>query len=334
MKAEADPFGYITLRLPAVRSPNYVEGSNGWTINQDGSAEFNNLEIRGTFLGTDFEMNSEGIFFYSGVPALGNLLLALAPASGFDSLGNAYAQGLSIGSGPFSIVIGETGGSPLILFTTNRTAVSSSSSIQTVVQGGAGLAQYEQVQILGARDTTELDSVASSWSSSSPDGSQHATISHFYGDSGGILRAYFQASYQGCLIRVGSITAAQPGTGTSSTNAALPESWHALSLGAGFTSNAADQAPRIRLDGLGGGIARLDGVVYTSAATAAGATIATVAAYAPKLRKRFPADTSFSGYAAGATGIMVSAAGVITAGPAASAAGQQLILDGMSWPID
>lgn len=39
--------GGITLRIPAIRSPNYVAGSAGWTINIDGSAEFANATVRG-----------------------------------------------------------------------------------------------------------------------------------------------------------------------------------------------------------------------------------------------------------------------------------------------
>lgn len=39
--------GGITLVRPAIRSPNYVTGVSGWTINIDGSAEFFNAVIRG-----------------------------------------------------------------------------------------------------------------------------------------------------------------------------------------------------------------------------------------------------------------------------------------------
>lgn len=87
--------GSTVLRRPAIQSPNYVATVSGWTINADGSAEFNNLTIRGTFNGTDFIMNSSGLFIYSGTPALGNLLISLAPAAGTDSFGNAYEQGIA-----------------------------------------------------------------------------------------------------------------------------------------------------------------------------------------------------------------------------------------------
>lgn len=57
--------GGVVLRRPAIASPDYEAGVQGWSINQDGSAEFNDLAIRGTFSGTDFVINSSGIFFYA-----------------------------------------------------------------------------------------------------------------------------------------------------------------------------------------------------------------------------------------------------------------------------
>lgn len=85
--------GGVALRRPAIQSPNFVTKVSGWTINADGSAEFNNLTIRGVFNGTNFVMNSSGLFFYSGTPAANNLIESHSPASGTDSFGNAYLQG-------------------------------------------------------------------------------------------------------------------------------------------------------------------------------------------------------------------------------------------------
>ena len=81
LKPENPVVGGTVLRRAAVQSPNYVPGTSGWTINQDGSAEFNNLTIRGTFLGADFIISSSGAFFYSGTPALGNLIFSIAPST-------------------------------------------------------------------------------------------------------------------------------------------------------------------------------------------------------------------------------------------------------------
>lgn len=47
------------------------------------------------FNGLDFTIDSAGIFFYSGTPASGNLVMALTNSSGNDPYGNAYNAGFS-----------------------------------------------------------------------------------------------------------------------------------------------------------------------------------------------------------------------------------------------
>lgn len=81
--------GGTTLVRPAIKSPNYVAGSAGWTINVDGSAEFNNITIRG---GTTVGGTS---LYYNGTPAAGNLIASITASSGTDSFGNAYLAGIT-----------------------------------------------------------------------------------------------------------------------------------------------------------------------------------------------------------------------------------------------
>lgn len=50
MAFKNQPVAGTTLVYPAIQSPNYVAGSTGWTINQDGSAEFNNITARGNLI--------------------------------------------------------------------------------------------------------------------------------------------------------------------------------------------------------------------------------------------------------------------------------------------
>jgi hypothetical protein len=52
------------LVIPLIRSPDYMPGVSGWEIRSDGSAEFNDLDLRGKFLGASFLINSSGIFVY------------------------------------------------------------------------------------------------------------------------------------------------------------------------------------------------------------------------------------------------------------------------------
>lgn len=47
------------------------------------------------FLGTDFIINTSGTFYYSGVPASGNLILSITGAAGTDSFGNTYQAGFT-----------------------------------------------------------------------------------------------------------------------------------------------------------------------------------------------------------------------------------------------
>lgn len=85
------------LVYTSIKSPNFMTGLLGWIIRKDGSAEFNNLTIRGTFAGTDFIINSLGAFFYTSTPALGNLIASITPAAGAnDGLGNAFKAGITI----------------------------------------------------------------------------------------------------------------------------------------------------------------------------------------------------------------------------------------------
>lgn len=88
--------GGTALRIPAIQSPNYSAGVAGWIIKINGDAEFNNLTIRGQFLGADFIINSMGIFLYDGTPANGNLVGSWTAAAGTDQFGNAYDIGLNI----------------------------------------------------------------------------------------------------------------------------------------------------------------------------------------------------------------------------------------------
>lgn len=58
----------VTLVKPAIQSPDYVAGTTGWTINADGTAEFNNVTVRG-----ELEVDGDGsssirVFTIAGQP--------------------------------------------------------------------------------------------------------------------------------------------------------------------------------------------------------------------------------------------------------------------------
>lgn len=187
-----DPIvGGISLRIPAIRSPNYVPGVSGWTINIDGSAEFNNLTIRGEFFGTDFIINSAGIFFYSGTPATGNLAISIAATAGTDSFGNVYPEGLSFTAAGKSVVVGLTGGNPLIYFVSGLAGIINGAAFQDIILG-SGTGRYEFLQWLGAENSSTNDLMLASLSSSSADGTQVPTHTVQYKDSGGVFHILWQ----------------------------------------------------------------------------------------------------------------------------------------------
>lgn len=99
--------GNGNLVITSLQSPDFQHLVEGWQVRKDGSAEFNNLVIRGTFSGNYFILNTAGFFLYSGPPALGNLVTAVTSASGTDEFGNPYTgPGISVsGAGPNEIQI-------------------------------------------------------------------------------------------------------------------------------------------------------------------------------------------------------------------------------------
>lgn len=117
---------YLTTKLgqlvvTAIQSPGYAAGASGWSINKDGSAEFNNGTFRGTvtggvFEGADFVINQSGAFFYSGAPAAGNLLASVATAAGTDEYGNAYLDGYNVydGNAHIQVHVNDTVGAPAV----------------------------------------------------------------------------------------------------------------------------------------------------------------------------------------------------------------------------
>ena len=146
--------GGTILRRPAIRSPNYALGSAGWTIDQDGSAEFNNLTIRGQFLGLDYEINTKGAFFYSSAPALGNLVASTAAIGGSDDgHGNQFLEGVRTynpdGLGGVSGYSGLTGGEVQIGGNTLATLRGMLESVSIADIALRNVTGGESLQILG-----------------------------------------------------------------------------------------------------------------------------------------------------------------------------------------
>lgn len=128
------------LRRPAIQSPNYVTGSVGWTINADGSAEFNNVVIRN---GT---IESGTALFYNGTPAAGKLVASISATAGTDTFGNTYPAGFAM--------IDTTGIGSEVFLTLDNTL---GAQIQVYPAGGA--ASWTPATIWGLKSSSTLASL-------------------------------------------------------------------------------------------------------------------------------------------------------------------------------
>lgn len=81
--------GLGNLVIPSIQSPNFTHNVSGWQIKKDGSAEFNNIVIRGSVTIGGLELK------YNGVPAANNLVYSNSVTAGTDSFGNAYFAGVT-----------------------------------------------------------------------------------------------------------------------------------------------------------------------------------------------------------------------------------------------
>jgi hypothetical protein len=99
-----DPVGGVVLVRPAIQSPDYDPGVSGWAVKIDGSAEFNDVTIRGGTV-----LSGEALY-YNGTPGPGALFLSIAAEAGTDDYGNTYPAGLSLHSDQGTITLTNSDG--------------------------------------------------------------------------------------------------------------------------------------------------------------------------------------------------------------------------------
>lgn len=177
--------GASKLIRAAIQSPNYIPGTTGWTVNKDGSAEFNNLSIRGTFFGLTYIINSSGAFFYSGTPALGNLVISIATSAGTDSFGNAYKADVGVYS-PDGTFIELIAGTPASVFIGSGDSAEATPAQFLTQVSGAGVTRKIATTLRAPRVSGENAGAASSLVLISPsaDLSQRTSVSLVASDDG------------------------------------------------------------------------------------------------------------------------------------------------------
>ena len=236
---------------------------------------------------------------------------------GYDGAGNVTfvidSTGLLVGpsTGP---QVEISGGNPAaVTFPLNDSAFAAGNPSVFGQVSGSGAARYAAMilqsptTILSAHD----DYMEVDLNSPNADGSSTANFSIAYHDASGTSRAYFIEDYTGIIIQACSVLqSTQPGTGTSYANPAVPESWHSMTLTAGWSG-------LIRIKYL----AESNFAVVECSASHAGAsgsvTLVTSvpAGYAPAANRTFPIGIIASGAPANASWRgAVNASGSITIG--------------------
>lgn len=89
MTPENPIVGSITLRRPAIQSPDFVAGVSGWSINADGSAQFNNVILSSA--GSNVTVNIEAGTIDWTVTLLGGKVMSQDPLM-FVELGPAIGR--------------------------------------------------------------------------------------------------------------------------------------------------------------------------------------------------------------------------------------------------
>lgn len=177
-----------SLVFPALKSPNYVAGTTGWTVTRDGNAEFNNVTVRGT---VDVEStdgsaviiapNNGGKVFFkpntvSGVTVNSNADIFSSTGSyagghrnfiTFDT-GRITDSAGSVGQSSFQWATRSTDGTPYPGFATANNLLEVSGDVQAhgnlLVNTNA---EIDGVLLMGTRDVgkgllTRIDSVSDS----------------------------------------------------------------------------------------------------------------------------------------------------------------------------
>lgn len=239
----ANSFGFAALEvLPAAGAGNLIgswagaAGTDAFGNPYPQGLSVNIGAITGTaitgssFSGTNFVLNANGLFMYSGTPALGNLIVSDANAGGTDPFGNAYKIGVATYGPSSSYVQLAANGIPAVIFSP---------------QGVTHLTLPTQL-ISGASNTGAVNEIAQlAVSSGKESGNADAALQLVSApaDASALALAYFGfGGNSEVFIAPGfGIRAVQPGTANTI------EGWHTITLDAGWSTVAGFAAPQYRM---------------------------------------------------------------------------------------
>jgi len=179
-----------SLVLPSIHSPGFTAGVTGWSINKDGSAEFNNLTIRGTFFGTDFIINSTGLFFYFPTEALGNLVLSISPNGGTGPFGETIRAGTVVvhGSSYWQLHVNNSLNAPASELVTGVASEAEHAAIYAIA-GNTGLpAEFMNFWIIGPGSSFDNIQAALTFASNTANNTAIAALTMSLLQNGALLK--------------------------------------------------------------------------------------------------------------------------------------------------
>jgi hypothetical protein len=148
------------LVYPSIHSPGFNTANPAaspvpsWAILKNGLAYFFGLVLAGgTITGPDWIINPSGMFFYSGTPAAGNLVISVTgPGVSADPFGNAVRHsGLTIygpGGRDIFLGLGPVTGNSVLEFDTGSAIEGQAAEIVSA-DTGAGAAEFLQIAVDG-----------------------------------------------------------------------------------------------------------------------------------------------------------------------------------------
>lgn len=164
MQFQDDVVGGTILVRPAIQSPEYQPGVQGWSINADGTAEFSDLTVRSSDgSGNLIELENGEILLYAGSTLVGRF--------------SATLQGLMVGAdGSPQVEIRSAGDSGRVTFPSGSTHQALSATILTADFSKDTPGENISLQIIGPSTSPFADRLEMLLSSQNVDGSSPANL--------------------------------------------------------------------------------------------------------------------------------------------------------------
>jgi len=263
---------------------------------------------------------SGGMFVYAGAPGPGNPPVYSVSNADADPYGNTVEPGIWAGP-PGSVQVGmqaEPGSNfGQLLFITPGGPFSADGAVFGIEQGGGQALAVSSSTVAAAPDHVEhsyQDNLA---------GAGSARMESVYFDTTGTFHVGSALDFTGFTVSAGSITAVDPATGTSLGNPFAAETWHNVTVDAGWGSLGEPAQYRLLPDGnvqLRGDISH----AATAAQTDINSGVPLPAAYRPAATRYYrpPQAADLAG------AVQVASSGIITM-RASGFAATQAILDGI-----